>query len=253
MLRERRLPSMIAPLESTPVRIGRSPRAAISRFHEREAGVVSAAGEIALESFRDPQLAPGDALVRIERSASAAPASTSSAASSTAGGDVPGRGRRPPLVLPPRADAVVRERRLLRVTLGCEREPHLFGGWAEQLVLRSDAFVYRFPNGRAPELAVLVEPLVVTAVLDEARGHSYLCGESFPAGDTVVVQVASSWPSASGRRTPSRSRARPPRSASSASASSPRVAAPTWRSTAPACRPRWSSGSRWPAVRSPRR
>jgi threonine dehydrogenase-like Zn-dependent dehydrogenase len=76
------------------------------------------------------------------------------------------------------------------VTLGCEHAPHLFGGWAEQLVLRSDAFFYKVPDGLAPELAVLVEPLVVTSVLDEARGHSYVGGEGFRAGDTVVVQGA---------------------------------------------------------------
>jgi threonine dehydrogenase-like Zn-dependent dehydrogenase len=37
---------------------------------------------------------------------------------------------------------------------------------------------------------VLVEPLVVTTVLDEARGHSYVGGEGFRGGDTVVVQGA---------------------------------------------------------------
>jgi L-iditol 2-dehydrogenase len=76
------------------------------------------------------------------------------------------------------------------VTLGCERAPHLFGGWAEHMVLRSDAFVYKVPDGLAPELAVLVEPLVVTSVLDEARGHSYVGGEGFRAGDTIAVQGA---------------------------------------------------------------
>ena len=76
------------------------------------------------------------------------------------------------------------------VTLGCSEAPHLFGGWAEHMVLRSDAFVYRVPDGLPPELAVLVEPLVVTSVLDEARGHSYVGGEGFRGGDTVVVQGA---------------------------------------------------------------
>jgi threonine dehydrogenase-like Zn-dependent dehydrogenase len=76
------------------------------------------------------------------------------------------------------------------VTLGCEAEPHLHGGWAEHLVLRSDAFVYKVPDGLDPELAVLVEPLVVTAVLDDARGHSYIGGEGFRGGDTIAVQGA---------------------------------------------------------------
>ncbi|HWT22738.1 MAG TPA: zinc-binding dehydrogenase [Solirubrobacteraceae bacterium] len=74
------------------------------------------------------------------------------------------------------------------VTLGCEQPPHLFGGWAEHLVLRSDAFVYKVPDGLAPELAVLVEPLVVTGVLSEAVGFSLTGGEGFRGGDTVVVQ-----------------------------------------------------------------
>jgi threonine dehydrogenase-like Zn-dependent dehydrogenase len=76
------------------------------------------------------------------------------------------------------------------VTLGCGEAPHLFGGWAERMVLRSDAFVYKVPDGLPPELAVLVEPLVVTTILDEARGHSYIGGEGFRGGDTVVVQGA---------------------------------------------------------------
>jgi threonine dehydrogenase-like Zn-dependent dehydrogenase len=76
------------------------------------------------------------------------------------------------------------------VTLGCGEPPHLFGGWAEHLVLRSDAFVYKVPESLPPELAVLVEPLVVTSVLDEARGHSYVGGEGFRGGDTMVVQGA---------------------------------------------------------------
>jgi threonine dehydrogenase-like Zn-dependent dehydrogenase len=76
------------------------------------------------------------------------------------------------------------------VTLGCEEAPHLFGGWAEHMVLRSDAFVYKVPDGLPPEVAVLVEPLVVTSVLDDARGHSYVGGEGFRSGDTVVVQGA---------------------------------------------------------------
>jgi threonine dehydrogenase-like Zn-dependent dehydrogenase len=74
------------------------------------------------------------------------------------------------------------------VTLSCEQAPHLFGGWSESMLLRSDAFVYKVPDGLAPELAVLVEPLVVTGVLEEARGASMIGGEGFRSGDTVVVQ-----------------------------------------------------------------
>ena len=76
------------------------------------------------------------------------------------------------------------------VTLTCAEAPHLYGGWAERMVLRHDAFVYKVPDGMPAELAVLVEPFVVTQVLDEARGHSALGGQGFRGGDTIVVQGA---------------------------------------------------------------
>ena len=76
------------------------------------------------------------------------------------------------------------------VTLTCADAPHLYGGWAERMVLRHDAFVYKVPDGMPAELAVLVEPFVVTQVLDEARGHSALGGQGFRGGDTIVVQGA---------------------------------------------------------------
>jgi threonine dehydrogenase-like Zn-dependent dehydrogenase len=74
------------------------------------------------------------------------------------------------------------------VTLSCAEAPHLFGGWAEHMVLRADAFVYKVPDGVPSELAVLVEPLVVTGVLEEARGRSLMGGEGVRGGDSVVVQ-----------------------------------------------------------------
>jgi L-iditol 2-dehydrogenase len=73
-------------------------------------------------------------------------------------------------------------------TLTCDEPPHLFGGWSEHMVLRSDAFTYKVPEGLDPRLAVLVEPLVVTTALDEARGHSLVGGDGLRGGDTVVVQ-----------------------------------------------------------------
>jgi threonine dehydrogenase-like Zn-dependent dehydrogenase len=201
------------------------------------AAVVSGPGRIALESFPDPRLGPGEALVRMELSGICGtdkhifrgegtlyggtfmetrpafpviPGHENVGVIEDIGADARDRlefyGRRlavgDRVVMCP--DVVCgrcwycRHGRMLwcenvvcyGVTLGCERAPHLFGGWAEHLVLREDAFVYKVPDGLPSELAVLVEPLVVTTVLDEARGHSYVGGEGFRAGDTVVVQGA---------------------------------------------------------------
>jgi L-iditol 2-dehydrogenase len=201
------------------------------------AAVVSAPGRIGLESFPDPELRPGEALVRMELSGICGTDKHIFRGEGTlyAGTVMEARPGFPVIPghenvgvieeLGPGADRELefygqrlavgdrvvmcpdvvcgrcwycRHGRMLwcenavcyGVTLGCSEAPHLFGGWAEHMVLRSDAFVYRVPDGLPPELAVLVEPLVVTSVLDEARGHSYVGGEGFRGGDTVVVQGA---------------------------------------------------------------
>jgi threonine dehydrogenase-like Zn-dependent dehydrogenase len=199
------------------------------------AAVVSAPGIIAVEEFPEPQLGPGDALVRMElsgicgtdkhvfRGEGTLYAGTMMETQAlfpvipghenvgvieeigpAARGELEFYGR--PLDVGDRVvmcpDVVCgrcwwcrhshmpwcERQRCYGVTITCDEPPHLFGGWSEHMVLRADTFTYKVPDGLAPELAVLVEPLVVTTVLDEARGHSLVGGEGLRGGDTVVVQ-----------------------------------------------------------------
>ena len=73
------------------------------------------------------------------------------------------------------------------VTLGCERAPHLFGGWAEHMVLRSDAFVYKVPDGLAPELAV--RPLVGARFPLERAGDALRLLDGRGATGKVVLTL----------------------------------------------------------------
>ena len=74
------------------------------------------------------------------------------------------------------------------MSLTCDEPPHLFGGWAEYLLVDTDVFVYKVPASLSPELAVLVEPMVVTATLEKAKELHTSAREGFASGDTVVVQ-----------------------------------------------------------------
>lgn len=65
--------------------------------------------------------------------------------------------------------------------------PHLFGGWAEQMYLRPDAFVYKVPSGLSARVAVLAELMACTASLDKVKEFSSYALEGFNSGDTVVV------------------------------------------------------------------
>ena len=65
--------------------------------------------------------------------------------------------------------------------------PHLMGGWAEQMYLRPDAFVYKVPSGLSPRVAVLAELMACTASLDKVKEFSSYAIEGFNSGDTVVV------------------------------------------------------------------
>jgi L-iditol 2-dehydrogenase len=74
-----------------------------------------------------------------------------------------------------------------------DEPPHLFGGWAEQMVVPERAFVYRVPEGIPPELSVLTEPLAAASGVDIAReASSMLVGEGLTTGGTVVIQGAGS-------------------------------------------------------------
>ena len=35
----------------------------------------------------------------------------------------------------------------------CAQAPHLMGGWAQQMYIRPDTFVYKVPNGMSPRVA----------------------------------------------------------------------------------------------------
>lgn len=71
-------------------------------------------------------------------------------------------------------------------SLRCDRPPHLFGGWAEHMVLLPGTPLFRVPDALPDEVAVLTEPMSVTHGLDTARGLAPgLGGAGF--GDAVAV------------------------------------------------------------------
>lgn len=65
--------------------------------------------------------------------------------------------------------------------------PHLMGGWAEQMYIRPDTFVYKVPSGMSPRVAVLAELMACTASLDKLKEFSSMSYEGFNSGNTVVV------------------------------------------------------------------
>jgi len=71
-------------------------------------------------------------------------------------------------------------------SLGCANPPHLFGGWAEHMVLLPGTPLFRVPDELPDEVAVLTEPMSVTHGLDTARVLAPgLGGAAF--GETVAV------------------------------------------------------------------
>jgi L-iditol 2-dehydrogenase len=67
-------------------------------------------------------------------------------------------------------------------SLGCGEPPHLFGGWAEHMVLLPGTPIFRVPDEVPDEVAVLTEPMAVTHGLDTAR---MLAGPAF--GESVCI------------------------------------------------------------------
>jgi threonine dehydrogenase-like Zn-dependent dehydrogenase len=67
-------------------------------------------------------------------------------------------------------------------------EEPLMGGWAEYMVIIPEAFVYKVPDGLAPELAVYTEIMACTYALDKAKEFSSLASEGFLTDDTVLIQ-----------------------------------------------------------------
>ena len=71
-------------------------------------------------------------------------------------------------------------------SLGCSDPPHLFGGWAEHMVLLPGTPIFRVSDVLPDEVAVLTEPMSVTHGLDTARSLAPgLGGTAF--GDSVAV------------------------------------------------------------------
>lgn len=71
-------------------------------------------------------------------------------------------------------------------SLGCSDPPHLFGGWAEHMVLLPRTPLFRVPDELPDEVAVLAEPMSVTHGLDTARALAPgLGGAGF--GEAVAV------------------------------------------------------------------
>ena len=67
-------------------------------------------------------------------------------------------------------------------------EEPLMGGWGEYMVIIPEAFVYKVPDGLAPELAVYTEIMACTYALDKAKEFSSIASEGFLTDDTVLIQ-----------------------------------------------------------------
>ncbi|MDQ2633239.1 MAG: zinc-binding dehydrogenase [Pseudomonadota bacterium] len=70
----------------------------------------------------------------------------------------------------------------------CDEPPHLMGGWADNIFVRKDAFVYKVPDELDANIAVMTELMAVTYNLDKAKELYTFGGEGFGSGATVVVQ-----------------------------------------------------------------
>ena len=67
-------------------------------------------------------------------------------------------------------------------------EDPLMGGWAEYMVIIPEAFIYKVPDGLAPELAVYTEVMACAYALDKAKEFSSLASEGFLTDDSVLIQ-----------------------------------------------------------------
>ena len=68
-------------------------------------------------------------------------------------------------------------------SLTCRHPPHLFGGWAESMVLLPGTKIFRVPDELPDEVAVLTEVMSVTHGLETARA---LSGTPFAESVAVV-------------------------------------------------------------------
>jgi threonine dehydrogenase-like Zn-dependent dehydrogenase len=74
-------------------------------------------------------------------------------------------------------------------SLGCGEPPHLFGGWAEHMVLLPGTPIFRVPDELPDEVAVLTEVMSVTHGLDTARALTAALGGAPFAESVAVVGV----------------------------------------------------------------
>jgi L-iditol 2-dehydrogenase len=71
--------------------------------------------------------------------------------------------------------------------LNCKSPPYLFGGWSEIMYLLPGTKLFKVPDEVPSNLAVLAEPMAVTAGLDKAKEFSSVNREGFRFGDTILI------------------------------------------------------------------
>jgi L-iditol 2-dehydrogenase len=67
-------------------------------------------------------------------------------------------------------------------------EEPLMGGWSEYMVIIPEAYVYKVPDGLAPELAVYTEIMACACALDKVQEFSSMASEGFMSDSTVLIQ-----------------------------------------------------------------
>lgn len=72
-------------------------------------------------------------------------------------------------------------------TLSAAEPPHLYGGWAEAMVVLPGSHLFPVPDELPDDVAVMAELMAVTVGLDRARSWSSIPAEPFLMDDTVVV------------------------------------------------------------------
>ena len=72
--------------------------------------------------------------------------------------------------------------------VSCENPPHLFGGWAEKIVLQPGTWIYRVPETLTDEQAVLVDVLASASGVERAVFHASWLNMGLGLGQTAVIQ-----------------------------------------------------------------
>ena len=86
-------------------------------------------------------------------------------------------------------------RKVMGVNMSSAEEPHILGGWAEKIYIDAEKFwVYKVSDEVAPEVAVLSEPMAVSAravdrlPLDEIVTHKYNVKDAQESIDTLKAR-----------------------------------------------------------------